>query len=262
MRHVHVIGIGTGDPGHVTGQAAAAIAATDVFLVVDKGGDDGAGPDLEAVRRRILADHRPDGGYRWVAIPEVARDRTPGDYGGEVRSWHQQRADRYEAALRDEVGDDETAAILVWGDPSLYDSTLRILDDIASRGTLAFTRTVVPGITSISALAAAHQIPLHRIGESMLTTTGRRLVAPDGWPASIANAIVMLDADCSFRHLLDLPDREGIHIWWGAYVGSPDQLLVAGPLAEVADEIVRTRADAVARHGWIMDIYLLRRPTT
>lgn len=259
MRHVHVIGIGTGDPGHVTAQAAAAIGATDVFLVVDKG-DDGAGPDLEAVRRQVLAEHRPDGGYRWVRVPEVDRDRTPGDYGAEVRTWHQQRADRFEAALRDEVGDSETAAVLVWGDPSLYDSTLRILDDVTGRGTVAFTRTVVPGITSTSALAAAHQIPLHRIGESMLITTGRRLVAPDGWPAGIANAIVMLDADCSFRHLLDHPGGDTIHIWWGAYVGSPNELLVAGPLADVADEIVRTRADAVARHRWIMDTYLLRRP--
>lgn len=257
VRHLHVIGIGTGDPAHVSQQAVAAMVATDVFLVVDKG--DGA-RELEDVRRQILAQHRSDGGYRWVAIAEVPRDRSPGDYRAEVRSWHQQRADRYEAALRDEVGDDETAAVLVWGDPSLYDSTLRILDDVAARGTVPFTRSVIPGVTSISALAAAHQIPLHRIGESVLITTGRRLLADGGWPDGIANAVVMLDGETSFRRLADRPGAEGVHIWWGAYVGSPHEVLVAGPLVEVADEIVRARAASVARHGWVMDIYLLRRP--
>jgi precorrin-6A synthase len=36
-------------------------------------------------------------------------------------------------------------------------------------------------------------------------------------------------------------------------------LLAAGPVAEVADEIIRTRTEARERHGWIMDTYLLRR---
>lgn len=256
MRHINVIGIGTGDPAHVTNQAVAAIADTDVFLVVDKG--DGAN-DLEAVRRQILEQHRPDGGYRWVGIAEVERDREPGDYLAELRRWHEQRADRFEAAVRDELAEGEVGAVLVWGDPSLYDSTLRILDDVAARGTVAFTRTVVPGVTSIAALAAAHQIPLHRVGESILITTGRRLVADGGWPDNIANAIVMLDGDCSFRHLVGRPDAAGVEIWWGAYVGGPHQVLVAGELAEVSDEIQRVRSQAKVDHGWIMDIYLLRR---
>ena len=37
------------------------------------------------------------------------------------------------------------------------------------------------------------------------------------------------------------------------------QALIAGPLDEVADEIVEARASLRERHGWIMDIYLLRR---
>ena len=257
MRHLHVIGIGAGDPDHLSVEAVAVLQSVDAFLVIDKGA---ATDELADVRRQIVARHRPDGGFRWVVIAEAERDRSPADYSGEVRSWHAERAARIGNALRDELGPDEVGAILVWGDPSLYDSTLRMLDAIAERGTVPFTRSVTAGVTSISALAAAHQIPLHRIGESMLITTGRRLTEPDGWPASIANAIVMLDADCSFRHLLGHSASEQLEIWWGAYLGMPGQLLVSGRLAEVADEIVRVRAAAKAEHGWIMDVYLLRRP--
>ena len=65
----------------------------------------------------------------------------------------------------------------------------------------------------------------------------------------------MLDADCSFRHLED----EGMEIHWGAYLGMDDEILVSGRVGEVADEIVRRRAEARERKGWIMDAYLLRR---
>ena len=34
---------------------------------------------------------------------------------------------------------------------------------------------------------------------------------------------------------------------------------MAGDLAAVRDEIVRRRAEARARKGWVMDVYLLRR---
>ena len=53
--------------------------------------------------------------------------------------------------------------------------------------------------------------------------------------------------------------RAELHVYWGAYLGTPDELLVAGPLDEVADDILRVRAEARGRKGWIMDTYLLRR---
>jgi precorrin-6A synthase len=67
--------------------------------------------------------------------------------------------------------------------------------------------------------------------------------------------VVMLDADCTFRDL-DEPD---LAIYWGAYIGTEDELLIAGRLPDVADEIQRVRAEARERKGWIMDTYLLRR---
>ena len=83
----------------------------------------------------------------------------------------------------------------------------------------------------------------------MLVTTGRQLRAEglDG------TAVVMLDADCSF---LNCP--ESTRIWWGAYLGTPDEILVSGTVGEVGTQIVSRRADARSQHGWIMDTYLLR----
>ena len=110
---------------------------------------------------------------------------------------------------------------------------------------------VVPGITAIQALTARHRIPLNDVGEPVLITTGRRLREPglDG------AAVVMLDADCTF---LECPPAT--RIWWGAYLGTPDEILLSGTVGEVGARIVEVRAEARARHGWIMDIYLLREP--
>ena len=48
-------------------------------------------------------------------------------------------------------------------------------------------------------------------------------------------------------------------IYWGAYLGTEHELSVAGRLSDCKGEIERVRAAARAEHGWIMDIYLLRR---
>jgi len=66
----------------------------------------------------------------------------------------------------------------------------------------------------------------------------------------------MLDGEQSFKKVED-PDVE---IYWGAYVGTADEILVSGRLADVAGEIEAERARARAEKGWIMDAYLLRAP--
>jgi precorrin-6A synthase len=138
---------------------------------------------------------------------------------------------------------------MVWGDPSLYDSTLRIAARLPGVST-----EVIPGITSLQVLTAAHAIPLNALAAPVIITTGRRL-RETGWPAVADSIAVMLDSGGAFTTL----DPEGVTIWWGAYVGMPQQALIHGPLAEVSDRILATRARLRAEHGWIMDIYLLRR---
>lgn len=246
MRELLVIGIGAGDPDQVTVQAIKAMNTVDVFFVIGKGDEK---QDLVDLRTGILADHvsRP---YRLVEITDPPRDRTPSDYAGVVVDWHERRAAIFEAEFAAESG---VGAILVWGDPSLYDSTLRIVERVLARGNISFGYSVIPGITSVQSLAAQHRMVLNRIGEPIHITTGRRLA--DGLPDGIDNAVVMLDAQCTFTQV----PGEHVEIWWGAYLGTADEVLISGNLRAVEDEIVRVRAELRERKGWIMDTYVIRR---
>ena len=251
MRRVLVIGIGAGDPDHLTVQAINALNQVDVFFVMDKGADS---HDLTRLRQQICERFVEHPTYRIVQAPDPPRDRTAAAYGPAVEAWRQQRAELWGRMLGEELGDSDCGGFLVWGDPSLYDSTIDVLERILAEGGLAFEYEVVPGISSVQALAASHRIALNRVGGPVHITTGRRLA--DGFPDHSDDVVVMLDAACAFEGLAD----QDLHIYWGAYVGTDDELLVSGRLADVAAEIKAAREAARARNGWIMDTYLLRRP--
>ncbi|HZV73750.1 MAG TPA: precorrin-6A synthase (deacetylating) [Conexibacter sp.] len=251
MRRLLVIGIGAGDPEHVTVQAVRALNEVEVFFVIDKGGET---DELVALRHGICERFVEDPSYRIVEVPDPPRDRTTAAYGAAVDDWRARRAATWETPLRDELGEDGVGAFLVWGDPSLYDSTIDVIERVLAAGRVQLAYEVIPGISAVHALTARHRIPLNRVGGAVQITTGRRLAA-GGWPQDADDVVVMLDADCSFRRL----DPAGVDIYWGAYLGTPDELLLAGPLAEAGPEVQRVRAQARARKGWIMDTYLLRR---
>ncbi|MFF3503957.1 precorrin-6A synthase (deacetylating) [Streptomyces sp. NPDC003247] len=252
MREIHVIGIGAGDPDQLTLQAVRALRSTDVFFVLDKGE---VKSDLTRLRRDMLDTHVPEGTYRIVEARDPERDRRAGGaaYSPAVGDWRTARADIYERLIAEELGEDDRGAFLVWGDPALYDSTLGILEEVLARGSVAFTYDVVPGISSVSALVARHRTGLNRVARPVQITTGRRLA--EGFPEGVDDVVVMLDAHQTFRRYA----REDIDIYWGAYIGTPDEILVSGPLAEAGPRIERLRAEARERKGWIMDTYLLRR---
>lgn len=247
MKKLFVIGIGTGNPEHLSMQAIAALNTTDVIFIPTKGEEKSA---LAAVRTTICERYisRP---YELVEYPISARNEAIGDYTQRVLDWHDLIATRY-AEMFSKAPDDATGALLVWGDPGLYDSTLRILESVRARTDLAFDLEVIPGITAIAALTAAFAIPLNTIGNPVTITTGRKLAA--GWPDGADSVVVMLDGNKTYAGI----DPENLHIYWAAYAGMGDQILIEGPLAEVRDQISATRDAARARHGWIMDIYLLR----
>ena len=252
MRRLLLIGIGAGDPRYVTQQAIAALNEVDVFFVMQKGEDT---DELVALRREICARFIVGDAYRIVAVPDAARDREATAYAAAVDAWRAARAEIWERLIATELGEDGVGAILVWGDPSLYDSTLAIAEAIRDGGRIALRIEVIPGVSAIAALCARHAIALNRVGQGVLITTGRRLAA-DGWPPGVPDVVVMLDARCAFARLAD-PDS--VDIYWGAYLGTPDEILIAGPVARVGGEIERVRAAARERKGWIMDTYLLRR---
>lgn len=242
MRELVLIGIGTGNPDHLTLQGAEAIRSADLILVPRKGADKA---DLADLRRDICARVLGGDDARIVEFDLPKRD-AGGDYLAGVEAWHDAIARAWVAAAGRKA---QRVALLVWGDPALYDSSLRI----AARLSPPPRITVVPGITAVQALCAAHAIPLNEIGAPFLVTTGRRL-REQGWPDCADTLVVMLDGHCAFQTL----DPEGITIWWGAYLGMDAEVTVSGPLSEAGPRIVETRTAARARHGWIMDIYMMR----
>lgn len=248
MIDLDLIGIGTGNPDHLTRQAEAAMNAADLILLPRKGD---AKSDLIDLRRTLCATAltRP---VRVVEFDLPVRAAT-GAYLAAVGDWHDAIAATWAAQIAEHLPQGGRLALLVWGDPSLYDSTLRIAERLRVDG-MSLRVRVIPGITSLQALTAAHAIPLNTLGAPVVITTGRRL-RDHGWPEAADSVAVMLDGDCGFTTLAP----EGVAIWWGAYLGMPHEALIAGSLADVADEIVERRAALRAEHGWIMDIYLLRR---
>jgi precorrin-6A synthase len=250
MRKILVIGIGAGNPDYITVQAIKALNEADVFFMLDKGRDT---EDLVRLRKEICERYIKNKSYRTVEVEDPKRDRSAPSYVSAVEAWHAQRVAVYERLIEQELGETECGAILIWGDPSLYDSTLRIIDQIIARGVVAFEYEVIPGITSIQALAARHRIPLNSIGGSVHITTGRKLA--QGLREGDEDVVVMLDGDCSFKNVAE----PGIDIYWGAYVGTDDEILVSGDLTARMHEIERLRSEAKSRKGWVMDTYLLRR---
>jgi precorrin-6A synthase len=248
-RRIRVIGIGAGHPDQVTVEAIRALRSVDFFVTADKPRNDGADDPLLAARQALLERHL-DVVPPVIAVRDPERDRSPDDYDQAVVDWHVARAEAYEQVLLEHEGD---VGFLVWGDPAFYDSTIRIVEKVLARRKVEAEWDVIPGISSLQMLAARHRIVLHDIGQPILVTTGRRL--QEALTSGADNILVMLNSS------IDLEGFEGWHIWWGANLGTADERLVSGPVLEVAVEVLTTRIEVKTKVGWIMDVYLLRKPT-
>jgi len=250
MRKILIVGIGAGNPDYVTVQAINALNQADVFFIPDKGAEKA---DLRKLRNEICERFIKEATYRTVDFKTPRRAEPAGGYRAGVDQWHAELAALYEGLFMEELSEGECGAFLVWGDPAIYDSTLRIVEAIKSKG-FALEYEVIPGISAVQVLAARHRIPLNDIGEPVLITTGRKLA--QDFSADVGNVVVMLDGDQAFRRLA----ATDLDIYWGAYLGTEDEILVAGKLSDVTGDIERIRSKARAEKGWIMDTYLLRKP--
>lgn len=240
MKTILIVGIGSGNPEHLTVQAINALNRADCLFIPDKGESKA---DLADLRREIIARYVTNPKSRILDYSVPSRDAANPDYQSGVDSWHDALAEIFTSLLA-EVPDNGAGAFLVWGDPGLYDSTLRIVDRLDD----GYMVEVIPGITAIQALTAAHGIALNRIGEPVHITTGRRLGPVED------DTVVMLDGQTAFLNA----DPE-LDIFWGAYLGTADQIVLSGRLGDVAETIASTRQSAREKHGWIMDTYLLRK---
>jgi len=245
MMELFLVGCGTGNPDHITMEGLKALRMAQLILLPVKGEQKSA---LADIRREILAIHLGTATPQ-IRTFEIPSRRTDIPYQQAVLRWHDEIAKRWQAALN-AASSPERVALMIWGDPSVYDSAIRI----AERLTPVPQITVIPGISAIQVLTAAHKLPLNRLAGNITIMTGRNL-REHGIDDNIDDIVVMLDGECSFTSL----PAQNFDIYWGAYLGMAEQILCFGRLADIADEIIRVRAEARARHGWIMDSYLLRR---
>ncbi|RBI67355.1 precorrin-6A synthase (deacetylating) [Vreelandella sulfidaeris] len=248
MITLSLIGIGTGNLDHVTLAAVRALNNADLILLPRKGE---AKSDLIDLRR-LLCERLLEAPVttKIVEFDLPSRDGRK-DYLGAVDDWHAAIASVWAQLMDEHLPNGGRVGMLVWGDPSLYDSSLRITQRLSAAGKQIDVE-VVPGITSLQVLTAEHKIPLNALAEPVHITTGRRL-RECGWPSDAATVAVMLDSGGAFATL----PQDDTYIWWGAYLGMEKQCLINGWLSDVGDQIIQRRAELRDTHGWIMDIYLL-----
>ena len=238
---IRVLGVGMG-PQHVTVEVAHALRSCDYVVAASKTDHD----ELLALRQAICDEHDVE----LVAVLDPERDREPTDYVSTVAAWHDARATAYAEVVRARGG---TAAFLVWGDPSLYDSTIRVVERLAD--SLGAEWDVLPGVSAPSLLAARHRIVLHEVGRPVHVTSARRLreAVADGQ----TNIVVMLGNAADHTALSELAEWS---IWWGANLGTGSEELVSGQVADVLADLVAAHARARQAAGWVMDAYLVRAP--
>jgi precorrin-6A synthase len=250
-RRINIIGIGLGSPGHLTGDAVAAMQEVDVFIIPDKGEQK---HDLVQARKAVCETFLESDSYRFVTItdpvrPPDARYATV-DYRANVQVWREARSKRYVEVLNGLLPE-KVAGFLVWGDPAFYDSIIGIVEEIGR--IVPVDVRVIPGISAIQVLAAESMLVLNRVASPIHITTGRRL--PQEWSPELGTVVVMLDRGLSCRELVEkAPDLE---IIWGAYLGLPYQVLRRGRLADIIDELIEEREQLRTIHGWMMDTYIL-----
>ncbi|MDS9466593.1 SAM-dependent methyltransferase [Paracoccus sp. MBLB3053] len=230
MIDLTLIGIGTGSPGHLTREAIAAMENSDLILIPVTPGED-TGTIREGLCHRVL-----------VSPPRIAP--FPAIGAADAIAAQLETILRATAATR--------PCVLVWGDPTLQEDALTAAQALSLRTPLHLR--LVPGITAIQALCAAHLIPVSVSDTPGQIVTGRQL-REHGWPESVSRIIVIQNDENALQEI----DPEGVKIWWGAYLGMPEQMLRQGPLGAVGAEIIRLRRQAHERHGWIADCCLLER---
>ena len=150
----------------MTLQGAQAIQEADLILIPRKGENKS---DLAGLREAIIAqvtDTPP-----LVAYFDMPRRRADDGYLRGVNEWlwHDAIALRWQKTISAHP-DAHQVALLIWGDPSLYDSSLCI----AARLDPQPRTKAIPGITALQALTAAHAIPINDLGGPYIVTTRRR----------------------------------------------------------------------------------------
>ncbi|MGI8749165.1 MAG: precorrin-2 C(20)-methyltransferase [Thermoleophilaceae bacterium] len=151
------VGVGPGDPDHLTLKALAALRSADRVFVPETD-TSGEGPGRA---ERIVAPHVP--GERIERLTFAMRDEVK-----RAGNW-----DRAGAAIEEVVGNGGTAAFATIGDPNLYSTFVYIAQTVRDLVPGVAVQTI-PGITALQDLAA-------RSGTVLAEGDERLALVP--WPA-------------------------------------------------------------------------------
>src|SRR5512132_1994669 len=133
------LGIGPGDPELITVKARDILARAPVIAYpAPEGG--------ESLVRAIAAPHVPAGRIEIAIATPTAVDRYPA----------REVYDRYAAILAEHLAARRDVAVLCEGDPFFYGSFMYLYERLA----VAHSTVVVPGVSSLGAVAAAAGVPL------------------------------------------------------------------------------------------------------
>jgi precorrin-2 C20-methyltransferase/precorrin-3B C17-methyltransferase len=159
------VGVGPGDPELVTLKAARLISAADVVAYH-------SGTAGRSIARSIVADLiSPDAIEELLIYPvTVGETDHPLGYYGAIDDFYAESAER----LAKHLAAGRTVVVLAEGDPLFYSSYMYLHDRIAG----SYACEVVPGVTSVSASAAAVATPLAR-HEDVLTILPGTLPVPE-----------------------------------------------------------------------------------
>ncbi|ONH31298.1 precorrin-2 C20-methyltransferase [Pseudofrankia asymbiotica] len=141
------VGVGPGDPELVTVKAARLIGGAEVVAYH-------AGRPGRSLARASAAPYIPAGAVEEELVYPVTRGGTdhPGGYQGAIGEFYERSAARLAAHLA--AGRD--VVLLAEGDPTLYSSFTHMQRRLTPR----FRCVIIPGVTSVSATAAAAGVAL------------------------------------------------------------------------------------------------------
>src|SRR5512147_2047037 len=150
------LGIGPGDPDLITVKARDILARAPVIAYpAPEGG--------ESLVRSIAAPHVPAGRIEIAIATPMAVDRFPA----------REVYDRYANVLVEHLDAGRDVAVLCEGDPFFYGSFMHLHERLAA----AHRTVVVPGVSSLGAVAAAAGMPL--VARNEVLTVLRRLGLED-----------------------------------------------------------------------------------
>ncbi len=253
MKKLYLIGIGSGNPKHLTVEAVEVLKAIDVFFIFEKDRENSS--EINKIRKEILNYYLNENSYRVVNL-KVSKRKKGGDlqsYVQKVLNWRIKKAEALAEGINNHLRDGENGCLLIWGEPSIYDGHIEIVRYILNRGLSNFDYEIIPGISSFQVLAAKHKISLSSVGENIHLTTGRRLRQMD--EKDIENTLVLLDNYHTYKKF----STSNLNIYWGCYLGLSDEIILSGKLRECLPEIERIRKKKREEKGWIMETYLLRK---